>query len=74
MEIPCAENAHFPLGSIFGDNYTACFKDGPGHLCKRWLEENEMGSLFYSLREIGTSNLIPAPIQGDSISPFHDGI
>lgn len=33
-----------------------------------------MGSFFYYLREVGTSNLIPAAIQGDSISPFHDEV
>lgn len=72
MEMQYAESANFPLASNFGDNYTFCFKDEPGHLCKRWLEENETSPFFCSLKELGTSSLIPSPMQEDS--PFHDGV
>lgn len=64
----CAENANFPRGSIFGDNYTFCFRS------PLWLEENQMDPFFCSVREIGTSSLIPSPIQEDLISPFHEGV
>lgn len=74
MEMQYAESADFPLASNFGDNYTYCFKYEPGHLCKRWLEGNETSPFFCSLREVGTSSLIPSPMQEDSISPFHDGV
>lgn len=33
-----------------------------------------MGPFFYSVREVGTSSLIPSPIQENSISPFHEGV